>query len=206
MTAKKIVMFPLRLVFDRRFNPMYKEKLAKYVASLCEDNSSILDVGCDDGTVAEMIMEFNPTLNIVGIDIQTNRPSKIPRKLYNGKKIPYPDNGFDTVMALDVLHHTNDILSLLKEIKRVSRKHIIIKDHMTYGTFSKYLISFADYVSNAPYGIKCAFNFPSFQRWSSYFNQLGLKIIERPRKLNFGLGINERYHPIFKLEKTDKTK
>lgn len=204
MTAKKVIMFPLRLVFDRRFNPMYKEKLARYVASLCDDNSSILDVGCDDGTVAEMIMEINPTLKVVGIDIQSNRPSKIPRKIYDGKRIPYPDNSFDAVIVLDVLHHTKDILSLLKEIKRVSRKHIIVKDHMTYGRFSRYLISFADYVSNAPYGITCAFNFPSFQRWSSYFNQLGLKIVKRPRGLSFGLGINERYHPIFKLEKQIK--
>jgi len=104
-------------------------------------------------------------------------------------------------MVLDVLHHTKDIPSLLREINRVSSKHVIIKDHMTYGTFSKCIISFADYVANAPYGIKCAFNFPSFQRWKSYFDQLGLRIVHRSEKLNFGFGISERYHPIFKLEK-----
>jgi SAM-dependent methyltransferase len=201
MAAKNALMYPVRLLFDRKFNPVYKEQLARYIVPLCEDNSSVLDVGCDDGTVGEIIMQLNPTLKIVGIDIQANRPSKIPRKIYDGKRIPYPDNSFDIVIVLDVLHHTSDILSLLKEIKRVSRKHIIIKDHMTYGTFSNYLISFADYVSNAPYGIKCAFNFPTFERWGSYFNELGLKIIERPRNLSFGFGINERYHPIFKLEK-----
>lgn len=203
MAAKNAIMYPLRLIFDRKFNPVYKEQLAGYIAPLCEDNSRILDVGCDDGTVGELIMKINPTLEIVGIDIQSNRPSKIPRKIYDGRNIPYPDKSFDTVIVLDVLHHTNDILSLLKEIKRVSRKHIIIKDHMTYGRFSNFMICFADYVSNAPYGIRCAFNFPTPGRWNSYFRELGLKIIERPGNLSFGFGINERYHPIFKLEKRD---
>lgn len=202
MSIKTNLMFPMRVAFDKVFNPIYKRKLIGYAVSLCEDGSTILDVGCDDGIIAQKMMEANPSLKIVGIDIQSHRPSKIPRKIYDGKRIPYPDNSFDVVMVLDVLHHTNDILSMLKEIKRVSRKHIIIKDHMTYGTFSEYMISFADFVSNAPFGIKCAFNFPSPERWDSYFNQLGLKVVEKPDKLSFGFGINEKYHPLFKLEKT----
>jgi len=201
MIIKNVILSPVRLLFDRRFNPVYKKRLAEYVVPLCDNNSSILDVGCDDGSVAKMVMESNSSLKIVGIDIQSNRLSKIPRRVYDGKTIPYPDDSFDIVMVLDVLHHTKNIPLLLKEIKRVSRKHIIIKDHMTYGFLSRYLISFADYVSNIPYGIKCAFNFPSFQRWNSYFSQLDLKIVHRSRNLNFGFGINERYHPIFKLEK-----
>jgi ubiquinone/menaquinone biosynthesis C-methylase UbiE len=203
MTAGEKMFYPIRMIFDRKFNPNYKRRLAEYVASLCEDGSRILDVGCDDGSVAKMIMELNPTLNIIGIDIQSFRPPKIQRKVYDGRNIPYPDNSFDAVIVLDVLHHTQDILLLLKEIRRVSRKYVIIKDHMTYGTFSNYMVSFADYISNAPYGIKCAFNFPSFQRWKSYFNQLGLEIVDMPKNLRFGPGITERYHPIFKLEKRE---
>lgn len=202
MSAKTALLYPLKVAFDRVFNPVYKRRLVEYVVSLCDDGSSILDVGCDDGSVAGMIMGINPSLRIVGIDIQSNRPSRIPRRIYDGRRIPYADNSFDTVMALDVLHHTRDIPSLLREMRRVSRRHIIIKDHVTYGTLSGYMISFADFVSNAPFGIKCAFNFPSPERWSSYFKSLGLRVIEQPRNLSFGFGINERYHPIFKLEKT----
>ncbi len=200
MAARKILMSPLKRAFDSRFNPVYKRKLACYVASLCEEGSSILDVGCDDGSVARMMMEMEPSLRIVGIDIQSDRPSRIPRSMYDGRNIPYPDDSFDTVMALDVLHHTRDIPAVLEEIKRVSRNHIIIKDHMTYGLFSHCLVSLADYLSNAPYGIPCAFNFPTPKRWNSYFRRLGLRLVQRPRNLSFGFGINERYHPIFKLK------
>ena len=75
-----------RRIQSIRFFSPYKAALARYIASLCEDNSEILDVGCDDGSVASMIMELNPSLKIVGIDVQSTRPPKIPRKIYDGKK------------------------------------------------------------------------------------------------------------------------
>jgi len=169
--SKKFLLFPLRLFYDNIFNPVYKKRLAENIVPLCEAHSNILDVGCGDGSVAKLIMDSNPSLNIAGIEIQSSLPAKIPRKLYNGKEIPYPDNHFDIVIALDVLHHIDDIPSLLAEMERVSKKYLIIKDHMTYSIFSQWLISFTDYFSNLPYGIRCAFNFPSFERWKSYFDE-----------------------------------
>ncbi len=132
MIFKQSFLFLLRLFFDNVFNPIYKSKLAENIAVLCKDDSIILDVGCDDGSVASMIMELNSSLEIIGIDVQTDRVAKIPRTMYNGEKMPYPDNSFDIVMALDVLHHTKNIPLLLEEMRRVSRRYIIIKDHMTY--------------------------------------------------------------------------
>lgn len=201
MTFKKIVLFPLRIFFDKVFDPFYKKRLAKAIASLCEDNSYILDFGCDDGSTADMIMKINPSLKIVGIDIQSNRISKIPRKIYNGNKIPYPDNTFDIVMSLNVLHHTKDILRHVKEMKRVSKKYLLIKDNMVFGPFSKSLICFTDYISNVPYGIKCVFNFLSSEQWNKIFKSVNLKMIEKPRDFNYGFGINERLNPTFKLKK-----
>ncbi len=204
MTFKEYLLFPLKLFFVGCFHPIYKKNLAKIIASLCPDNSYVLDFGCDDGSTAEKIIKFNPSLKIVGVDIQSNRPAKIPIKLFDGNKIPYPDNTFDVVISLDVLHHTNDISKHIKEMKRVSKKYLIIKKHMTHGFFSRLLISFTDYVSNLPFGIKCAFNFPSKYRWYKIFEEENLEIIENCKKLHFGFGINERYNPVFKLQKYEK--
>lgn len=201
MTIKKYVLLPLRLFFDKFFNPIYKKQLAKVVADLCPDDSYILDYGCDDGSTAKMIMKFNPSLKIVGIDIQNNRPAQIPKKKYDGKRIPYPDNTFDIVISLDVLHHTRDIPQHIQEMKRVTKKYLIIKDHVTYGLFSKLLISFTDYISNVPYSIKCTFNFPFTKEWHRMFQEQNLTIIANPKNINFGFGISECYNPIFKLQK-----
>lgn len=201
MLIRKYLLWPIRIFYDEVFSPVYKRRLAKIVASLCEDDSYILDYGCDDGSVAEMIMEYNPSLRIVGVDIQANRPSKIPRKIYNGTKIPYPNNTFDIVICLDVLHHTKDMSVHVKEMRRVSKKYLIIKDHMIYSFFSRMLISFSDFTSNVPYGIKCEFNFLTKKQWYSLFKKQNLKIVKNPKNLNLGFSINEKYNPIFKLKK-----
>ncbi|MFH2020331.1 MAG: methyltransferase domain-containing protein [archaeon] len=201
MSVTQVMLFPLKLFFDKIFFPVYKKRLAKIVASMIKDNSYVLDFGCYDGSTAMLIMKYNPTLKIVGVDIQDNQTAKIQRKIYDGKKIPYPDNTFDLVMSLDVLHHTTDIPKHLKEMQRVSKKYVLIKDHAVYSFFSDLLIRFSDYSSNLPYDIKCVFNFPSPDKWMRMFKACGLKIIDQPKNLSFGFWINERYNPIFKLEK-----
>lgn len=198
---KNILTYPLKLFYDNIFFPSYKKRLAKIISELCPDGSRVLDYGCDDGSTSKMIMEFNPCLNIVGVDIQGNRPSSIPRKLYDGHKIPYPDNSFDTVLCLDVLHHTKDIEKHLRELKRISKKTIIIKDHVTYGLFSKILISFTDYTSNIAYGIDCSYNFLNNHEWKKLFKRTGLVVKDIPKNINFGFNISTRYNPVFKLEK-----
>jgi len=97
MNILKILFFPIKMFLDNVFNPIYKIKLAKQIASICEKNSYILDYGCDDGSTAKLIQKFNPTLKIVGVDVQENRKPKIPIKIYNGKKIPYKDNEFEII-------------------------------------------------------------------------------------------------------------
>lgn len=192
------LFYPLRIFFDR-VGLNYRKKLSEYLSSLFPETGNVLDVGCDDGTMAILIKEKKPNLNINGIDIQENRECKIHKKLYDGKKIPYEDNSFDVVMSIDVLHHTNNIKFLLEEMKRVSKKYIILKDHIIDSRISKWGISIFDYLSNLPYGIKCTFNYLTEEEWIKYFNELGLKIVSRPSNLNFGL-TDERYNPIFKLE------
>ena len=198
MTLTTFFMTPLRLFYETVTVPAFKNKLAKSVAMLCDNDSSILDVGCDDGVVSKLIMDLNPSLKIVGVDIQSDRPSRIPKKVYDGKRLPYSDNSFDVVISINVLHHVKDIPSLLKEMTRVSSKHVIIKDFVTYSIFSKIYHCIFDYVTTLAYGIKCVYNFPSYREWNHYFEKSGLKLI-KSAKFTFGPKFIHKYYPIFKL-------
>ncbi|MFH0875644.1 MAG: class I SAM-dependent methyltransferase [archaeon] len=201
MSLKGLVLSG-KTLYDNTFGPTpYKKKLSKTISTLCEDNSYILDYGCDSGLASSLIMKYNPSLRIVGIDIQENRPSKIPRKIFDGERIPYEDNTFDIVIVLDVLHHTRNISKQLRELKRVTKKYIIIKDHISYGWFSEHLLSCSDFITNLPNGVTCEFNFPRLSEWESMFKDNGLKLIGKPQMLNLGNGIIEKYNPIFKLKK-----
>ncbi|MFH1505512.1 MAG: methyltransferase domain-containing protein [archaeon] len=190
------------LFFDSIFTPVfenYKRKLAEHIVKFCDDDSKILDVGCDDGSVAKMMMDINPSLKIIGIDIQANRKSKIPRKIYDGKKIPYPKNSFDIVMALDVLHHTKDIFAVLNEMRQVSKRCVLIKDNFSHSPISKFLLGVGDWIGNVPLGIPCSFNYPTPKEWKTHFKKAGLKIMKQD--LSFDVFISGKYQPTFKLEK-----
>lgn len=185
-----------KLTFDKT----YKKELADLISPLCADNSHILDVGCDDGLLSQMLIMNNHSLTIKGIDIQDNRPAKIPRKIYDGKKIPYQDKQFDITMAVDVLHHTRDIGSLLKEMKRVTRKYIIIKDQVSEDPLSFLLLSFMDWFTNAPFGIKCAYNYPSLHKWHDYFKKLDLRVEYSSKTNGVPAIFFDNYNYIFKLK------
>lgn len=93
---------------------------------------SILDVGCGDGSDAEIfIKEFG--LEVTGIDVYKNASLKKIRGLKfllgEVREIPFPDASFDYVFVHDVLHHIDEKfqkesnhLTGLKEINRVCKK------------------------------------------------------------------------------------
>jgi SAM-dependent methyltransferase len=113
-----------------------------------------------------------------GIDIFLRPRLQIPVLKYDGVHIPHPDQSFDAVIFLDVLHHTTDPMSLLTEASRVSRKYMIIKDHSRDGFTAGTLLRFMDWVGNAPHGSVLPYNYWSSGQWRSAFGALGLKMSE----------------------------
>jgi SAM-dependent methyltransferase len=103
--------------------------------------------------------------------------------MFNGTVIPHADKSFDTVIFIDVLHHTNDPMLLLKEAIRVARKCIIIKDHNREGFAADPLLRLMDWMGNAPNGVALPYNYWSPQQWRTAFDQLNLTILAYRSKL-----------------------
>lgn len=85
----------------------------------------LLDFGCGDGYFLHMISKY---CNFsCGVDISETAIDKARHKypglefkiLEEGGRLPYTDNYFDTVCAIDVLEHVLDIEGVLEEINRV---------------------------------------------------------------------------------------
>lgn len=166
------------LVFDRR-----TRVLAKHLADLIPRRARVLDVGCGDGTIDSLILSRRPDVGIQGVDVFVRPSTKIKVEMFDGKKLPAADKSFDTVAFVDVLHHTDDPLILLREADRVARKSILIKDHTMDGLFAYATLRFMDWVGNAPHGVALPYNYWTAERWQSAFDQLGLKTERRITKL-----------------------
>lgn len=100
---------------------LYRSKFEEVVQLLHPQTKTLLDVGCRDGRLKNYLPG---TLEYSGIDLS---PGPLVSKACNIEQgIPYPDNTFDAVVALDILEHTDNIWFSFSELVRVSRRQIMV--------------------------------------------------------------------------------
>jgi SAM-dependent methyltransferase len=91
----------------------------------------ILDAGCGSGAVLDELARLG---DVAGVDVS---PIAVERARARGHlevlwanvdRLPWPDGSFDLVTCLDVLEHTPDDVSVLKELHRVTRPggHVLL--------------------------------------------------------------------------------
>jgi SAM-dependent methyltransferase len=161
--------------------------LSEALAGLLPGDGAVLDVGCGDGYIDKLITERRPGLEISGLDVVPRVAPHIPVRQFDGSEIPYPDDAFDTVMLVDVLHHADAPLDLLREALRVSRNGLVVKD-VTHGDpdpLARRTLVFMDWVGNARYDVPLPYNFFTRAQWRQAFEELG--VVESGRRESFGL-------------------
>jgi SAM-dependent methyltransferase len=135
-------------------------------------NERVLDVGCGDAILSEIIKKkFN--VKIIGCDVDNYIKKKIPFvSMKNESSLPFPDKSFDVVMFNDALHHTTSLnhKKLLKEAFRVADKVLIFEDEPTL------IGSIADWSINKFHSLQMPVTlaFRHHSKWMSLFKSLGI--------------------------------
>ena len=131
----------------------------------------ILEIGSGPGSV---LMEFRRAgYSVDGLDISDGSYSdELKPLIYDGARMPYGDDKFDTALLLTVLHHTADPDEILREAARVARRIIIIEDVFESAWQRKYT-KVADSITNLEF-----FGHPHSNRsdreWRETFDRLNL--------------------------------
>lgn len=150
---------------------------SKFLKNIIVRNKRILDVGMGDGTIAKQIQkDYNA--DIIGIDVIDYNKTGVPLIIYDGKRINFKENNFDVVLIVEVLHHCNDVLSVLKEAKRVTKDKIIIFEDIYTSEMHKMITYIYDYIMNIRHAVNTPFNFRDKKGWIDIFKKLDLKLIE----------------------------
>ena len=163
--------------------PRRAERLASLLAEVIPPNSSVLDVGSGDGRIDTLLLNQRGDLNLQGVEVSSRTQTGFPVTYFDGAHLPFEKQSFDVVMFVDVLHHTNDPMILLREAVRVARKMIVLKDHVLQGLFSGARLKFMDYVGNSRHGVALPFNYWTRQQWTEAEDRLGLQQKQEIRNL-----------------------
>lgn len=179
------------------------------IASLLPPQASILDVGCGDGLLDALIQKERPDITVEGLDVLVREDAHIPVTHFDGFKLPFPDNSFDVVLFVDVLHHTDDPNILLKEAARVSRRYVILKDHTRNGFLARPTLRFMDWVGNARHGVVLPYNYLSRAEWEKAFEHSDLRIDAWKREIPLypfpaSLAFGRSLHFVARMEKIPK--
>lgn len=95
---------------------------AEFIASHYRDfiRGDVLDVGCDEGHIRELV----PGIHYTGIDVG-GKPD-LTVDLEKTERLPFDDNAFHCLICSDVLEHLDSLHRTFGELVRVCRGHIII--------------------------------------------------------------------------------
>ena len=104
--------------------------------------------------------------------------------LFDGKTIPFEDNSFDLVMFVDVLHHAEDPTALLAEAARVSKKYLLLKDHVRTGLVGKWTLRLMDWFGNAQHNVVLPYNYLSGPEWNEAYKKVGLHPVKTLGRLH----------------------
>jgi SAM-dependent methyltransferase len=157
--------------------------LTRHLAELLPANVSVLDVGAGDGLVAKGVLTERPDLKWTAVDTLARPTAHVPVQLFDGDHLPFADKSFDVALFVDVLHHTDQPLMLLREAVRVARQSILIKDHLREGPLAAPTLRFMDWVANAGWGVRLPYNYWNAAQWEDACQGLGLQHANMRRAL-----------------------
>lgn len=156
-------------------------KKTNIIIDLLQDKERVLDFGCGDLSFTNLLWEKNKSLDITAIDVVDfkKRVRGIKFVLYDGKKLPFSANTFDTVISYYVLHHTNDALKYFEEFIRVSKKRIILVESVARHSIEFPGMKFMDWIFNIwkPEAIALTYQFKTYDEWKNLFEKYKLKIV-----------------------------
>ncbi len=118
-------------------NPIERRLMGAFLARLddalpASSPRRILEVGVGEGEVADRVARRFPDAFVTGIDL----PDETLAAHWSSKRfaasfadivsLPYVDDTFDLVLAIEVLEHVPDPAAALQELSRVARRDVVL--------------------------------------------------------------------------------
>src|SRR6266540_1970897 len=166
-----------RFAFTRRLllklaAPRAQESVDHF-GHLLRNGETILDIGAGICDITQVLQSRGYTVTALDVQDFSYVPGIHP-VLYDGTKMPFADQQFDTAIILTVLHHTTHPEAVLDEALRVA-KRVIITEDIYSNSLHKYLTFGMDSLLNLEF-----FGHPhsnkTDEQWQALFAREGLRL------------------------------
>lgn len=121
-------------------NPLVRRMMAGFESALEElfataDPTSLLDVGCGEGVLVHKWAQRLAQARVVGIDLEEpsiqagwreRQAPNLDYKVMRAESLPFTDDEFDLVTAIEVLEHVPDPEHTLSEMARCGERHLLV--------------------------------------------------------------------------------
>ncbi|MGH7430124.1 MAG: class I SAM-dependent methyltransferase [Candidatus Methylomirabilaceae bacterium] len=130
--------------------------------------ASLLDVGCRE---CELRSYLPHGVHYVGLDLFQNAEGTVDHVLSVEQCLPFPDQNFDFVVALDLVEHLDDLSGGLKELARVTRRQLmVLLPNMAFVTFRLGFLLHGRFVGTDKYDLTYRMG-PDRHRWLTVLPQ-----------------------------------
>ena len=139
------------------------------------EKSRILDLGGGWGFYQEPLAKREHeslVLDVVKLDYQ-----KAPVVIYDGGKIPFDDQSFDVTILITMLHHVPDPEALLREVRRVTRKKVIVVEDLYHHGLGRFWTICRDRMLNMEF-MEHPHQFRKHEGWLEFFGLFGFRLVE----------------------------
>ncbi len=149
------------------------ENIVRFFEKELSPGSRILDLGGGWGFYAEPLRKRGHESLV--LDVVKPGYQKAPVMLYDGSRIPFPDQSFDATILVTMLHHVQDPQTLLKEACRVTRGKIIVVEDIYHHALGRFWTICRDRILNVEF-MSHPHQFRTDEAWREFFKTAGFVV------------------------------
>lgn len=179
----KCYNYPMKMFLRRIRHRIFLEKIEIF------QGFSVLDTSCQDGSFLSCLREGKRDIKIFGVDINEENIQQAQAsvedavfKVANSSLLPFSDNSFDVVISSLTLHHMDNPLASILEMKRVLKEggKIYLIDIIAQNRFFHSILKY----------VRCpeSYHFEKFyslEEIQKLFSKTGLRIIKKKNVIIF---------------------
>lgn len=176
---KNLQVFQRRLLdwivrhFARGALEVRAEKIVQLFENQIPERSRILDLGGGWGFYAEPLKKRGHEHLV--LDVVNPGYQKAPVVLYDGVRIPFPDQSFDVTVLVTMLHHVPDPKALFKEVRRVTRQKVVVVEDLYHRALGRFWTLCRDRILNVEF-TEHPHQFRKDDEWREFFKTAGFAV------------------------------